>query len=392
MTLRKILSLALALALLLTVAGCGGNQPDASSSEAPTTTTTASSTTTTTESTDTTTSTESGTTTEATEVPTSASASTTTTTTKQPTTTTKAPCKHEYTDKVTKEMKPLADGVRTFTCKKCKASYTEAIPASKTLKILAIGNSFSSTAVCYLWDMCTTAGMTDVVVASQGIGSSVIDDHWNRTFNGKTDYNYVKYTSSQGVSTNNVGLLHGIKDEDWDVIVIQQGSRFAGIPSHYSNLERLVEWLHANKTNPDCKVFFQMTWAYQGDCIDTEFYRYDYDQKTMFEATLSTVQEKVLPVKAIAGVIPSATAVQNVRTSYIGDTLTFDGRHLTDMAMYIPNLTWFGYFTGAAVDSIDWIPANCPNMAKDLPMIREAVNNALKNPYKLTPSSYTKAP
>ena len=216
-----VFALTVAVAMPLCLAACGGG---VTSSDPVSTPDTGSSTTTTTATTDNggdTTTAEGGTTTETTVASTSTSATTTTTTTKKPTTTTttKAPCKHEYTDKVTKEMKPLADGVRTFTCKKCKDSYTEAIPASKKLKILAIGNSFSSTAVCYLWDMCTAAGMTDVVVASQGIGSSVIDDHWNRTFNGKADYNYVKYTSSQGVSTNNVGLLHGIKDEDWDIIV-----------------------------------------------------------------------------------------------------------------------------------------------------------------------------
>ena len=51
-------------------------------------------------------------------------------------------CAHSYTEEITEKPKALKDGSKILTCSACGDSRTEAIPATKTLKVLAIGNSF----------------------------------------------------------------------------------------------------------------------------------------------------------------------------------------------------------------------------------------------------------
>ena len=65
-----------------------------------------------------------------------------------------------------------------------------------------------------------------------------------------------------------------------------------------------------------------MTWAYQADSTHSGFNNYGKDQMTMYNAIVNAAQTKIVTNDNIEIIIPVGTAVQNVRTSYIGDTLT----------------------------------------------------------------------
>jgi len=106
----------------------------------------------------------------------------------------------------------------------------------------------------------------------------------------------------------------------------------------------------------------------------------------MYTMILSVLDSKVKTEEGIVGIIPSGTAVQNLRTSYIGDTITRDGYHMSyDYGRYTVALTWFAYLTGGDVDKVDWLPANYKaTLESHLPAIREAVKNALEKPFEVT--------
>ncbi len=92
----------------------------------------------------------------------------------------------------------------------------------------------------------------------------------------------------------------------------------------------------------------------------------------------------------IDGVIPTGTAIQNLRTSYFGDILTRDGYHLNyEEGYYTASLTWFSYIMGGNVDKVDWIPKDYAGLSEHLGSMRGAVKNAVKEPYKVTKSSFT---
>jgi hypothetical protein len=106
----------------------------------------------------------------------------------------------------------------------------------------------------------------------------------------------------------------------------------------------------------------------------------------MYNAILKALNSKVKVQESIVGIIPSGTAVQNLRSSYIGDTITRDGYHMSyDYGRYTVALTWFAYLTGGDVDKVDWLPTSYAAVLKDhLPAMREAVKGALAKPEEIT--------
>ena len=79
--------------------------------------------------------------------------------------------------------------------------------------------------------------------------------------------------------------------------------------------------MRANSLNPDAKILWHMTWAYQSGSTHSGFANYGKSQKTMYEAITGAVKSDIIPNGRINGFIPSGTAIQNLRTSYFGDTL-----------------------------------------------------------------------
>ena len=139
-------------------------------------------------------------------------------------------------------------------------------------------------------------------------------------------------------------LLYGLQDEDWDLITLQQVSGLSGIASSYTEngvLDHLIDYVNTHKTNPAAKLGWHMTWAYQSDSTHADFARYGRNQLTMFSGIVHAVREVIVPRDEFAVVIPAGTAIQNVRTSFIGDALTRDGYHLSyGLGRYVAGLTW----------------------------------------------------
>ena len=110
---------------------------------------------------------------------------------------------------------------------------------------------------------------------------------------------------------------------------------------------------------------------------------------TMYNQIISAYNTKVKPVTVINLTIPSGTAIQNARTSYLGDTLTRDGYHLSDpLGRYIAGLMFFKAITGFDVtpSTIPYKPEGVTEALQLLAM--DAVNKAYQNPFEITESAY----
>ena len=108
---------------------------------------------------------------------------------------------------------------------------------------------------------------------------------------------------------------------------------------------------------------------------------------TMYNAIVNTVKSVVLEDKTISRVLPSGTTIQNLRTSYLGDTLNRDGTHLTnDVGRYAAGLTWACAITGVSSDAVKWTPSDHAQVAEDFEVIKEAVANAVATPFAVTES------
>ncbi len=257
-------------------------------------------------------------------------------------------------------------------------------PAPKPKKILAIGNSFSVDAMEHLWEILIEEGYTDFVLGNLYIGGCSLDGHKARIDSGAADYTF--YTNDgNGWKNQKASIEQGLTYADWDVITVQQASGDSGIVSTYSNLQYVVDYARKTASNPDVKVYWHMTWAYQGDSNHNHFPRYNRNQMEMYRAIVGAVEESVLPNTSIDGIIPSGTAIQNLRTSYLGDTLTRDGYHLSrDIGRYTAALVWYKILWDADLTNLTVVPTPYPDVARHLPLIKQAVNNAIKNPLDVT--------
>ena len=293
-------------------------------------------------------------------------------------------CAHSYTEEITDKAKALADGSKTLTCSVCGDVKTEVIPATKTLKVLAIGNSFSQDATEYLWDIANDGGVEKIVIGNLYIGGCALDKHYTNIKSESGAYTYYKNTSGKWTSTSNVSVQKALADEEWDIVTVQQASGSSGVATSYSPLTKILEFLAEKEPNAD--VYWHLTWAYQQNSTHSSFPTYGSDQMKMYDAILKAYDSKVKVQESIVGTIPSGTAVQNLRSSYIGDTVTRDGYHMSyDYGRYTVALTWFAYLTGGDVDKVDWLPADYSVLLKPhLPAMREAVKNALAKPFEVT--------
>lgn len=270
---------------------------------------------------------------------------------------------------------------------------TNAVP-NKTFKILSIGNSFSGDSVEHLYKVAQDFGAQDIMIGNLAIGGSSIQDHWTNASNNNESYGYYKNSIGVAKQVYNKSILHGLQDEDWDIIVLQQQSSNSGVSSTYnSDLTNLIEYIKKNKTNPNAKIAWHMTWAYPQNSTQGEFAQFNNDQMTMYQAIVNAVQENIVPNDDIDIIIPSGTAIQNVRSSYIGDTLNRDGLHLSwNLGRYIASVMWVKALTGWSTDSLSFVPDASEVPAKYLSVIKEAVENAYKTPFSVTVSSYAAEP
>ncbi len=327
---------------------------------------------------------------------TTAETTTTAQTTSAPTTTTEAPetttapppvCAHSYEETVITPPDYLKAGEKELVCSLCGDKQTAEIPAITSIKILAIGNSFSEDAMEYLWDICKDAGFEEVILGNLFIGGCSLDTHWENIKRDKDVYIYYRNDSGKRKNVNSSGRVsEALADEDWDFITVQQVSQNSGMAETFGNLKNIVDYVEENKTNPDAKIYWHMTWAYQANSTHSGFANYKKKQSTMYEKIVEATTETAMKVEGIDGVIATGTTVQNLRSSYIGDALTRDGYHMSlDIGRYAVGLTWFHVLTGLPIDNIDYIPAGYfMSIAPHIPVIKEAVTKAAATPYAVT--------
>lgn len=264
---------------------------------------------------------------------------------------------------------------------------------SKSIKILAVGNSFSDDSMEHLYHLLKDKGAEEIILGNLYIGGCDLRLHALNAVNNLPAYDYRKNTSGTWNNTPNTSILTALKQEEWDVISIQQASGSSGLPETYNeDLTTLISYINTNKLNPEAKIVWNMTWAYQGNSTHNAFPNYNNDQMTMYNAIVNAVQTKILTNENISLVIPTGTAIQNARTSTVGDNLTRDGYHLTyDFGRYVAGLTWLKAITGWDIDDINYTPGVTINeWLKNI--AKESVNNAIAKPFEVTPSQFDVEP
>ena len=264
------------------------------------------------------------------------------------------------------------------------AAPDDAQTTSRTLKILAVGNSFSQDAVeQYLWELFDAAGI-DVVIGNLFIGGCTLERHWNNAQSGAAAYAYRKIVDGVRTETQNVALDRALTDETWDIVSLQQASGKSGRYVTYQPcLHDLIEHVGRMVHNPALQIWFHQTWAYAEDSDHGEFALYDRDQWTMYGRIMRSVRCALDDSPRIRGVIPSGTAIQNGRTTPLGDTFNRDGYHLeTTYGRYTAACAWFEALSGVSVVGNAFAPQTLDAQQKRWAQL--AAHYAVRRPFSVT--------
>ena len=264
-----------------------------------------------------------------------------------------------------------------------------------TLRVLAIGNSFSEDAVeQYLWELGKEAGVHFIIGNAYRGGWSLIG-HWNDARSKAVDTEYRKVTDGKRVNRGKYKLREIITDEPWDVITLQQVSQDAGRPESYEpGLSLMIGYVTALAVD-SVRLGFHQTWAYAQDSEHKGFANYNYNQYNMYSSITAAVDKAMHQHRYdLTFYVPSGTAIQNARTTVLANNqtkdkgvnreLTRDGYHLNyTRGRYVVACTWFEVLTGKSAVGMKWRPKG---MAKGLANIaQKAAHAAVVSPMAVSP-------
>jgi hypothetical protein len=249
-------------------------------------------------------------------------------------------------------------------------------------RILSIGSGTANDAtISFFHDIASGAGISLINGSIYFEGAS-FEDHINN-FNSSAavyDYNLTTLTGSIETSSD-VTLKSIVESQNWDYIVFEESTDKAGLNDGYeTSLPLLMNAISEVATNPDVKFVLHQPWAYAKNSTEAGFANYNRDQTTMYDAITSAVSTAANS-NGISMVIPSGTAIQNARTSYLGeDVLMGDIKLNTNIGRYVTACTWYDAFFGDLTTS--YAPASMINY--DNRLAKEAAQKAISNQNSVT--------
>lgn len=292
----------------------------------------------------------------------------------------------------------------------------------RELKILCIGNSFSRDSMWILEKIAKAEGTEHITLGILYYSGCPLSKHAEFLTSGEAAYSYDKNANGSWVVSGNgtATFLDGVTDEDWDIVVMQQSSSSSGRTATYNeDIQTIIDCVLENDKNPATKPQFawNMTWAYPVEDVDTDDIvtvnttsafsnYYNNDQMTMYNCIVEAVEKKIVPNPVFEFIMPVGTAIQNARSSYLGDPdLNRDYSHLSDLGRVIAGYTWYSILTGKEITeiSLNEVPKGLRALSVDKSsaleltdelkaIILESVQNAVKKPFAVTQSQYTEKP
>lgn len=231
---------------------------------------------------------------------------------------------------------------------------TAAMPAAArgkgadTLRILAIGNSFSDDAMEYLPALLDNLGIENVSLARLYVAGCSLERHMKMYNNDKAAYQY--YRSEAGCNrwvkaARTVSLRQALADGEWDIVVMQQASGFSG---RYESYEPYLDSLIAavRRAQPHARLAWHMTWAYASGSTHPQFADYGSDRTQMYEEICGAVRQMLHEhPHTFRYLIPSGPVIESLRLSEVNNPpmdFTRDGYHMDFGAgRYALACTWY---------------------------------------------------
>ena len=221
------------------------------------------------------------------------------------------------------------------------------------MKILSIGNSFSQDAHKWLHTLANQNGI-NIETTNLYIGGCSLETHWKNIVEDKSDYDL---EINGGESVGKISINSALKKERYDIITLQQRSGYSGnISTYYPYLTNID--IVVREMQPDAKIMFHQTWAYEIDSVHKAFENYNSNQSEMYRKIIEVTQK--ISDEINAELIPTGTVIQRLRNTVKefdynngGLSLCRDGFHLSlDYGRYAAAATWIRAITQKNVKAL----------------------------------------
>lgn len=225
------------------------------------------------------------------------------------------------------------------------------------IRILCIGNSFSWDVVeTELVPLCDAVGV-EIEIHNLYYPGCSLRQHAKFLLKEKNVYSHRVCTNDKPrrVIKGAITLRQALQNGQYDFISFQQASHDSGIRSTYEPwLTILVDTVRAYQ--PYSRFCWMQTWAYSQDATHFAYPRYHSNQQEMWDSILACTQ--FIMAKSISPplddnneehflIIPCGMAIQNARSSRLGDTFCRDGYHLNEIyGRYTAAAVWYEILTG----------------------------------------------
>ena len=257
------------------------------------------------------------------------------------------------------------------------------------LTVLMIGNSFADDTIYYSSRIANSLGL-NLEVYNSYIGGCTIDRHYENIQSGAASYSMRSMNGSSWNYQNDMSLNDIVTSHTWDIITFQQASAEIGRTGTYSNLENLVNDVKKIASGHP-KYYWHQTWAYDTDY--SEWYDYfsyfNNNQIAMFNAIIKRYNEDVVPLNIFEKTIFNGTAVQNMRTSYMKDTFTRDGKHMSLVhGRFLLAANFVSTIFGVDLKLSKFEYTNGEMNSSYLNVVCVSIENARKHPNEISESIY----
>jgi len=237
------------------------------------------------------------------------------------------------------------------------------------LKILAIGNSFSSDATRYLHEI-SKKGASPVKVTNLMIGGCSLVYHFLNIKNNAKAY----LVEENGYSTETYcSIYEAIKKEKWDYITLQQVSHLSiNYNTYIPALLFLQEYIKLYA--PKSKIIFHRTWAYKNDSFRLNMELGYENHKLMFE-DIKKASQKAVEKAGIKNIIPAGELIAKMVVAKIPDIYRDDFHLSYGLGRYAAAALWYKYFTGDDIIKNDFNDLDEKTSKEDIIKIKKLIND-----------------
>jgi len=262
------------------------------------------------------------------------------------------------------------------------------VPKQDTVRILAIGNSFSEDAVEQNLYELFKADSIEAVIGNMYIGGCNLQKHWKNASEGNAAYSYRKIAKGTKKTYSSITLQQALADEYWDYVSFQQGAGlYRDYDSCFPYLPDLIAYSRKYSKNRDFKVIYHATWAAAQNSTKNYFLDYFNGSQGYMYTSSNEMTSKLDSTLKFDLICNSIDAIQSARTSFLGDTFNRDGWHLSyTHGRYTAACLWYEKISGNKVVGNSYHPSEITSRDEVL-ICQNAAHFACLYPYRITDMS-----